>query len=254
MRCHAITIAICLLCVGTAMGQYERTYPRVLLPFENSVCRVSCDDGGSTSHGSGVLLEAPESHRRPGLAYILTAYHVIRDRAGTWRDITVSFDGSTKHIARVAAALPACDSVLLLVEGPIADIPRIPLADTDIQPGELAYGFGFGSDGTLRSAGGRNVGYRNNTGGASAWFNFAGFFRDGDSGGPVFVVRNGQPYLVGNGWGCVLDSSAGHYVIVATRLAVVRHMFGLDRLSQPVQVARQSPIYTQPVTYSSGST
>ena len=247
MRLHAITTAICLLCVGTAMAQYERTYPRVLLPFENSVCRVTVDDGGGvSSHGSGVLLKSPTTH--PG-AYVLTAFHVIRERARTPSDIRVTWGGD-HYNCTVAAALPDCDSaVLLLQEQPPASIPRVPIAETEVQLGELVYGFGFGdTSNILRSSGGNVVALTQNGRGDPAGYLFAGYFRDGDSGGPVFVVRQNRPYLVGNAWGCTLDKGRNHYTVAANRLCVIRHLFGI-RLMRRIT----SPTRTIPVTYSSGS-
>ncbi len=245
MRLHAITIAMLLLCVGTAMAQYETTYPRVLLPYENSVCRVTCDDGdGTQSHGSGVLVQPPAEYGDKD--YVLTAYHVIRDRRSD--DIRITFDGTRFYSSRVAAALPVCDSALLLIAGTVEGVPRIAIAETEVQPGELAYGFGFGdSRNVLRSTGGRVVALTQNSKGDPSGYLFAGYFRDGDSGGPVFVVRQGRPYLIGNAWGCTLDKERKHYAIAANRLCVLRHLFGIRLMRR-----RTSPTRTIPVT--SGST
>ena len=196
-----------------------------LLPFENAVCRVSiqCADG-STSHGSGVLIQSPPRYASNGHSYVATCWHILQGRRQTG-SISVTWDGVTLVGAVVAATRPGCDAAILKLTGQVFPVstPRVPIAAQPISQGEAVYVMGFGDaiSNTLRTVSGRMVQHTSNRYGDPVWCDVTGTTRQGDSGGPAFVIRQGQVRVVGNAWGC--DRST----ITVTRLVVLQRLFGM---------------------------
>ena len=249
-----IFLVLVLSAPSALFAQYASTYPAALLPYENSVCRVTVQDaGGTKSHGSGLLIQPPSSHA--GKNYVLTAYHVIRDRSlSIQQPVSVTWNGEDYFTTTVCAARPQNDAAILELVHVPQHLLKVPLAAGDILPGEQAYLFGFGTteENRLRCSGGPTIDYTSNSQGDPCWFTFTGHARDGDSGGPVFVVRNGRPYVVGCGWGTRFNSDRNHYVIAATRLCIVRRIFGLETSPILRRIPRRST-NTQTMIYSGSS-
>lgn len=243
MRPSIVAPAIVFSCIGITVFAAP---PQQIIELENSVCRVTVVDfAGERSIGSGILFRSPVA--RDGRDFVLTAYHVLGEEA---LDISVTWDGEQNHPARVMAVRPSCDSVVLSVSAP-PHIPRVPVATSDIQIGELCHTMGFGDtiENTLRTTSGAVRTFVENSYRDPVWFSVSDRSRQGDSGGPAIVIRNGTAQLVGNCWGGAND-------IVACRLTVIRRMFGMDaaapRASTTVNGA--NPVYYQDLPLQTGGT
>ena len=207
-----VLIAILALCVPAAAQ-----IPPEVLPVETYVCRTLTARGG---YGSGVLIhgKTPENKR-----YILTAYHVLDGSP-----VRVTWDGVTWYDAKPACVREIDDSAILTVTkwpDTVCGLPStgIKLADQEVKPGETVYAFGFdGPSSTLRSLAGQCIGHSTSKTKPGRWFDLDTPSSEGMSGGPMVVLRGGQPRLIGNLWGTDdITRTTG------CRLSVMQSMWGL---------------------------
>lgn len=143
-------------------------------PGHESIVRIIVDDGNGTSRGSGTIVG-----RKDGVATVLTAAHLLRDRRG---DVIVVAAGQ-----RCAARVLLADAVLDLAALQIRDpgLHYVHLTETRLVSGAQAWASGYGA-GSYRQVGGRFVQYLSPDDGRSwDWAEFSCPVRDGDSGGPV---------------------------------------------------------------------
>ena len=201
-----------------------------MLSVEANTCRIVTDrltsqrDTQKEGYGSGVLLYGKTP---AGLRYILTAYHVISDYRST---VEVTWDGVTWYKAKPACVRPDDDAAILTVsEWPdtVCGLPTtgVRLADNEVESGERVYVFGFdGRTSVLRSVQGECMTHDTNENETARWFSVRCLSSEGMSGGPMVVLRDSQPLLIGNLWGVADDGSVRSS---GCRLAVVRDMWGI---------------------------
>jgi S1-C subfamily serine protease len=177
--------------------------PDANLPTETTqphpaVVRVIVPERGSTSYGSGTLVDVNGEH---GL--VLTNRHVVADAASS---PTVLFADGFRSPARVVKTDKDWDLAALVIWRP--NVEPVPLATAAPQPGELLAIAGYGQ-GPYRLASGRCTNYlAPNTRLPREMVELAAAARQGDSGGPIFNQRG---ELAGVLWGEGNGFTTGSY-------------------------------------------
>lgn len=187
---------------GRAMTSFGGD-PDANLPTESmrphpAVVRVIVPEGGSTSYGSGTLVNVNGEH---GL--VLTNYHVVADAVSP---PTVLFADGFRSLARVVKSDRDWDLAALVIWRPNAE--PVPVASEAPLPGDLLSIAGYGQ-GPYRLASGRCTNYlAPNTRLPREMVELATAARQGDSGGPIF---NQQGELAGVLWGEGSGYTTGSY-------------------------------------------
>ncbi|HWB09074.1 MAG TPA: serine protease [Pirellulales bacterium] len=177
--------------------------PDANLPTESmrphpAVVRVIVPESGSTSYGSGTLVDVNGEH---GL--VLTNRHVVADASSP---PTVLFADGFRSLARVAKTDKDWDLAALVIWRP--NVEPVPVAAMPPQPGDLLAIAGYGQ-GPYRLASGRCTNYlAPNTRLPREMVELAAAARQGDSGGPIF---NQQGELAGVLWGEGNGFTTGSY-------------------------------------------
>jgi S1-C subfamily serine protease len=178
--------------------------PDANLPTESmrphpAVVRVIVPERGSTSYGSGTLVNVSGEH---GL--VLTNHHVISDGASP---PTVLFADGFRSLARVVKTDADWDLAALVIWRPNAE--PVAVATAAPRPGELLSIAGYGGQGLYRLASGRCTNYvAPNTRLPRETVELAVAARQGDSGGPIFNQRG---ELAGVLWGEGSGYTTGSY-------------------------------------------
>lgn len=231
--------------------------PDADLPTEDihphpAVVRIIVPEGGSTSYGSGTLVNAQGKH---GL--VITNWHVVSDAV---RPPTVLFADGFRSLAQVVKADRDWDLAALAIWRPQVD--PVLLATQPPQPGEVLAIAGYGQ-GPYRLASGRCTNYlAPNTRLPREMVELAVAARQGDSGGPIFNRRGelaGVLWGEGNGYttgsycgrvrqflsGVVPDGLASDAALVAVppRAVARQAAFGTLASSSSPAPAPQSPGY-----------
>jgi hypothetical protein len=177
--------------------------PDANLPTEDihphpAVVRIIVPERGSTSYGSGTLVDTNGDH---GL--VVTNWHVVSDAASP---PTVLFADGFRSLAHVVRADRDWDLAALVIWRP--NVEPVPLANEPPRPGELLAIAGYGQ-GPYRLASGRCTNYlAPNTRLPREMVELAAVARQGDSGGPIFN-RRGE--LAGVLWGEGNGFTTGSY-------------------------------------------
>ncbi|HET6883970.1 MAG TPA: serine protease [Pirellulales bacterium] len=177
--------------------------PDANLPTEDihphpAVVRIIVPERGSTSYGSGTLVDVYGKH---GL--VLTNWHVVGDAVSP---PTVLFADGFRSLAHVVKADRDWDLAALVIWRP--EVKPVPLAAQPPQPGELLSIAGYGQ-GPYRLASGRCTNYlAPNTRLPREMVELEAVARQGDSGGPIF---NRQGELAGVLWGEGNGFTTGSY-------------------------------------------
>lgn len=163
-----------------------------------AVVRVIVPENGSTSYGSGTLVDVQGKH---GL--VLTNWHVVSDAVSP---PTVLFADGFRSLARVVKADRDWDLAALVVWRP--QVGPVALATQPPRPGEMLSIAGYGQ-GPYRLASGRCTNYlAPNTRLPREMVELEAAARQGDSGGPIFN-RRGE--LAGVLWGEGNGYTTGSY-------------------------------------------
>ncbi|MGH7136054.1 MAG: S1 family peptidase, partial [Pirellulales bacterium] len=177
--------------------------PDANLPTEDihphpAVVRIIVPENGSTSYGSGTLVDVQGKH---GL--VLTNWHVVSDAVSP---PTVLFADGFRSLAHVVKADRDWDLAALVIWRP--QVEPVPLATQPPRPGEMLAIAGYGQ-GPYRLASGRCTNYlAPNTRLPREMVELAASARQGDSGGPIFN-RHGE--LAGVLWGEGNGFTTGSY-------------------------------------------
>lgn len=167
--------------------------PDADLPTEDihphpAVARIIVPERGSTSYGSGTLVDVQGEH---GL--VVTNWHVVSDAV---RAPTVLFADGFRSLASVVKSDRDWDLAALAIWRP--PVEPVALATQPPRPGEMLAIAGYGK-GPYRLASGRCTNYLSpNTRLPREMVELAAAARQGDSGGPIF---NGRGELAGVLWG-----------------------------------------------------
>ena len=122
-----------------------RSIPRPKRGHE-AIVRVAVQDGVGTSYGSGTLI----GHRDGKVAHVLTAWHLLRDRAPNGA-LAVWVAGK-KYQAILLGSEPTWDLALFKIADP--GVGSVPLSETPLERGETYYLSGYGR-GDYRQTSGR---------------------------------------------------------------------------------------------------
>ena len=206
-----------LLFVETARSA-EGDELSAVLPVETYVCRTLT---ARDAYGSGVLLygKTPDGKR-----YVLTASHVLDGSP-----VRVSWDGETWYNAKPACKRTIDDSCILIIEQwpeTVCGVPTVglKLAESEVKVGETVYAFGFdGPTSVLTSLVGTCQAFVTSKEQPGRWFSIDKPSTDGMSGGPMVVLRDGRPFLIGNLWG-----TDGVTTTTGCRLSVMWDMWGME--------------------------
>ena len=177
--------------------------PDANLPTEDihphpAVVRIIVPERGSTSYGSGTLVDVNGKH---GL--VVTNWHVVSEAASP---PTVLFADGFRSLAQVVKADRDWDLAALVIWRPTVE--PVPLATEPPRPGEILAIAGYGQ-GPYRLASGRCTNYlQPNTRLPHEMVELAAAARQGDSGGPIFN-RRGE--LAGVLWGEGNGFTTGSY-------------------------------------------
>jgi hypothetical protein len=177
--------------------------PDAGLPTEDmhphpAVVRIIVPEKGSTSYGSGTLVNVSGKH---GL--VLTNWHVVSDAVSP---PTVLFADGFRSLAHVVKADRDWDLAALVIWRPQVEPVRLALQPP--QPGERLSIAGYGQ-GPYRLASGRCTNYlAPNTRLPREMVELEASARQGDSGGPIF---NGRGELAGVLWGEGNGFTTGSY-------------------------------------------
>jgi len=174
---------LALLSFGTAI-EVQAITPQELQP---SVCRIHNRLSGSSSLGSGTLIDR-SADGREGL--ILTCAHLFHEGVG---DVVVTFANGQTHGAKLVHADNQADLAALAIANPRVEPAKVLLAMP--QQGTL-HACGYGPQGVFRCAVGPPVGQAAGQGQLSLLIGDR--VRSGDSGGGVF---DSQGRLVAVIWG-----------------------------------------------------
>jgi S1-C subfamily serine protease len=163
-----------------------------------AVVRVIVPEKGSTSYGSGTLVDV---HGRYGL--VVTNWHVVKDASAAPTVLFPDYFQSAAHVVKVDRIW---DLAALVVWRP--EVAPAPLAGEAPRPGEPLFIAGYGQ-GLYQQAAGRCTKY---------WMPAEGYpkemveltadARQGDSGGPIF---NDRGELAGVLWGAGGGMTMGSY-------------------------------------------
>jgi hypothetical protein len=179
-------------------GDPDASLPTEAMRPHPAVVRVIVPERGSTSYGSGTLVDVSGEH---GL--VLTNRHVVADAASP---PTVLFADGFRSLARVVKTDEDWDLAALVIWRP--DVEPVRLAAVPPQPGELLAIAGYGQ-GPYRLASGRCTNYlAPNTRLPREMVELAAAARQGDSGGPIFNQRG---ELAGVLWGEGSGFTTGSY-------------------------------------------
>lgn len=165
-----------------------------------SVARITVPESDGFSQGTGTLVGAGG---RFGL--VVTAWHVVRDAAGT---VTVSFPDGFQSTARILKTDRDWDLAALMIWRPT--FAPIPLATKAPHPGDVLTIAGYGS-GSYRAVSGRCTQYVSPSDHHPfEMVELSAVARQGDSGGPIFNTE-GQlaGVLFGSDGGTTSGSHAG---------------------------------------------
>lgn len=231
--------------------------PDADLPTEDihphpAVVRIIVPERGSTSYGSGTLIDVQGQH---GL--VVTNWHVVSDAV---RPPTVLFADGFRSLAQVVKADRDWDLAALAIWRP--QVEPVPLASQPPQPGEMLAIAGYGQ-GPYRLASGRCTNYlAPNTRLPREMVELAAAARQGDSGGPIFNRRGelagvlwgeGNGYTMGSYCGRVRQFLSGvmpgghageaHLVAVPPRAVARRAALGALVSNSSPAPAPQSPDY-----------
>jgi S1-C subfamily serine protease len=179
-------------------GDPDANLPTESMQPHPAVVRVIVPERGSTSYGSGTLVDVNGEH---GL--VVTNRHVVADAVSP---PTVLFADGFRSLARVVKIDRDWDLAALVIWRPIVD--PVPVAREAPRPGELLAIAGYGQ-GPYRLASGRCTNYlAPNTRLPREMVELAAAARQGDSGGPIFNQRG---ELAGVLWGEGSGYTTGSY-------------------------------------------
>ena len=165
-----------------------------------AVVRVEVPEDGSTSYGSGTLIDV-----RDKFGLVITNWHVVRDARGP---VEVSFPGGFRSKARALKVDHDWDLAALVIWRP--PVKPVPIADHAPRPGDALTICGYGP-GIYRSVTGRCTQYYSpDVHLPQQMVELNVEARQGDSGGPIFNSE-GQlaGVLFGAGEGTTLGSFGG---------------------------------------------
>lgn len=215
--------------------------PDADLPTEDihphpAVVRIIVPERGSTSYGSGTLVDVQGQH---GL--VVTNWHVVSEAV---RPPTVLFADGFRSLAQVVKAERDWDLAALVIWRP--QVEPIPLATQPPRPGEMLAIAGYGQ-GPYRLASGRCTNYLSpNTRLPREMVELAVAARQGDSGGPIFN-RNGElaGVLWGEGNGYTTGSYCGRVRQFLTGVLPAEHASDASMVAVPPRaVARRAALGT----------
>ena len=170
-------VAITLLCVAFCQAAM---LPRALLEVQPNLCEVDAD----SSRGSGVYV---------GIGLVLTCEHLIRGR----KSVTCKFFGGGTYPGVVVRQSREFDNAYIRIERPKEPAIRgLRLSPRNPRSGDTIWKAGYGHNPRKLFW---HKGTMNHTYGG--WIKFGVSSIGGDSGGPMFIVRNGECFLLGNLWG-----------------------------------------------------
>ncbi len=212
-----------------------------------SVVRVIVPENGSTSYGSGTLVNV---HDRYGL--IITNYHVVSDATGP---ATVLFPDGFQSAAQVVKVDRDWDLAALAIWKP--DAEPVPISSQAARPGEWLTIAGYGQ-GPYRAASGQCTQYvAPGMRLPMETVEVAVAARQGDSGGPILNARG---ELAGVLWGAGGGRTAGSYcgrvqqflasIIPSTPAPTEPGGALVVAASAGLAAAEASPPRTQPITES----
>ncbi len=163
-----------------------------------AVARITVPESDGYSQGTGTLVG---TGGRFGL--VVTAWHVVRDAAGT---VTVSFPDGFQSTARVLKVDRDWDLAALMTWRPT--VPPVPLATTAPRPGDVLTIAGYGT-GSYRAVSGRCTQYVSPSDHHPyEMVELSAVARQGDSGGPIF---NTEGQLAGVLFGSDGGTTSGSY-------------------------------------------
>lgn len=181
--CWIAMILIAILCSSMASGAELSIGQSV----QGAVCRVYNEYRGSSSVGSGTLIDK-RADGQEGL--VLTCAHLFRE--GTGR-IIVEFSNGKRHLANLIDVDHQADLAALAIANPSAQ--SVVVAEASLAQGKF-HACGYGPQGIYRCAVGSVTGQAASTGQMSLMIDDP--VRSGDSGGGVF---DQQGQLVAVVWG-----------------------------------------------------
>jgi hypothetical protein len=211
--------------------------PDADLPTEDihphpAVVRIIVPERGSTSYGSGTLIDVQGQH---GL--VVTNWHVVSDAV---RPPTVLFADGFRSLAKVVKTDRDWDLAALAIWCPAVE--PVPLAVQPPQPGEMLAIAGYGQ-GPYRLASGRCTNYLSpNTRLPREMVELAAAARQGDSGGPIFNRRGELAgVLWGEGSGYTMGSYCGRVRMFLTGIVPERPASGANMEDVPPRaIARRA--------------
>lgn len=185
--------------LGSPGGDPDAHLPTESMRPHPAVVRVIVPERGSTSYGSGTLVDVNGEH---GL--VLTNRHVVADGV---TPPTVLFADGFRSLARVVKTDADWDLAALVIWRP--NVEPVTVATEAPRPGELLSIAGYGGQGLYRLASGRCTNYvAPNTRLPRETVELAVAARQGDSGGPILNQRG---ELAGVLWGEGSGYTTGSY-------------------------------------------
>jgi hypothetical protein len=179
-------------------GDLDANLPTEDIHPHPAVVRIIVPENGSTSYGSGTLVDVLGKH-----ALVLTNFHVVSDAASP---PTVLFADGFRSLAHVVKADRDWDLAALVIWRP--QVEPVPLATVPPRPGEMLAIAGYGQ-GPYRLASGRCTNYlAPNARLPREMVELQAAARQGDSGGPIF---NHRGELAGVLWGEGNGYTTGSY-------------------------------------------